>query len=876
MDATSDLIHSIIRKSSSFAHNKLHRMASSTSSNSPTTEPNTDSGYRWQVPTRTGSKAQRRLHVLNSFTRRKEPFVALHDKFVKWYSCGPTVYDVAHLGHARSYITFDIIRRIMHEYFGYHIYYVMNITDIDDKIIKKARGNYLCDEFIQNQMAQVNTRLGREQLVNQVELALETYSNRRAQETDPAKLSMIANVINSSREAIASLRTTLMHSNNTTTAPSVADPSEPPLSPASVSSVKSALERLRDVIADEQDSKLAHTVNEHHIFKQLTARYEQEFHEDMLRLNVLQASAVPRVSEYIDEIGDYLHKLESNGYAYRSQGSVYFDTTKFDSKPQHHYAKLVREAYGHSQLSLDEAEGELSGGGANNQASQQQATSEKRSPNDFALWKKSKPGEPSWRTRDYEPGRPGWHIECSVMASHMLGEQFDIHTGGCDLKFPHHDNELAQAEAYYDTGKQWVNYFLHSGHLTISGCKMSKSLKNFITIRQALVDYSARQLRFAFLAHGWGETLDYSPNTMSTALSYERTFKEFFLNVGDTLRRRVAKLALSSSTSPVALPPSPVKQQANQSQQQPMCDFFRKWTRDDHELHAKFADAVDKVDEALCDNFDTRSALNAMSALVKECNKRHAQADSQLLRDVAGYMHRILAVFGAPFDEINIDKLASLDTLVSAHTRQALASSSTSSAAKSSSASGSGAGDDTVILKHVDVLAQFRAHVRHAAKQALTSGSDRAQTACKQMLALCDELRDSKLPNLGVRLEDKDEDNKDSSAIGDSYVVKLVDPETLARERAIAQRHEQERQLKQEAQRLEKLKLQQQRDEKAKIKPSEMFLHQTDKYSKFDDTGVPTHDTVGKELSKSALKKLQKLHAEQQARYDKYIASLQN
>ena len=156
-------------------------------------------------------------------------------------------------------------------------------------------------------------------------------------------------------------------------------------------------------------------------------------------------------------------------YAYESNRSVYFDVKQFDSSPCHHYAKLVPEAFGDANA-LAEGEGDLSADG-----------SEKRSPNDFALWKASKPGEPAWPS-PWGEGRPGWHIECSVMASAILGASMDIHSGGYDLKFPHHDNELAQAEAYYDNDV-WIRYFLHWGHLTIAGCKMSKSLKNFITIQ---------------------------------------------------------------------------------------------------------------------------------------------------------------------------------------------------------------------------------------------------------------------------------------------------------------------------------------------------------------------------------------------------------
>merc|ERR1711860_142578 len=136
-------------------------------------------------------------------------------------------------------------------------------------------------------------------------------------------------------------------------------------------------------------------------------------------------------------------------------------------------------------------------------------------------------------------GRPGWHIECSAMASSILGESIDVHAGGYDLKFPHHDNELAQSEAYFGCN-QWIRYFLHSGQLTIAGCKMSKSLKNFITITEALERYSARQLRLTFLLHSWKDTLDYSESTMDLAKSYEKT-----LNVSFDSCLNTSKLAYS-------------------------------------------------------------------------------------------------------------------------------------------------------------------------------------------------------------------------------------------------------------------------------------------------------------------------------------------
>lgn len=723
------------------------------------------------------------MRILNSFTRKKELFMPNARKTIKWYSCGPTVYDVSHLGHARCYITFDILRRILSNYFGYQVIYVMNITDIDDKIIKRARSNHLCDKFIESTLASDDNN--KQTLIVQLKQMITDYQARRADEKDPAKLEMIANIIKASNQGLEQIET----SQNRLT--------------------KDNLEQLRDVISDDQDIKFAHTVSDHGIFKSLTLRFEQEYHEDMQKLGVLPPSSLTRVSEFIDEVGAYLKKLEANGYAYRMGGSVYFDTDKFDADPKHSYAKLVREAFG-QKTSLDEGEGELS-------LAQQD---KKKSPNDFALWKKSKPGEPSWTTHDYEAGRPGWHIECSVMASNLLGENFDIHSGGCDLKFPHHDNEIAQAEAYYDSGKDWVNYFVHSGHLSISGCKMSKSLKNFITIRQALKDYTARQLRFAFLAHGWAETLDYSPNTMNTALSFEKSFNEFFLNVSDIFRRKFHKSQDPEGTTLRT------------------CEQFKKWTDEDKRLNQEFIDTVNKVDLALCDNFDTRTTLNILSSLVKECNKR-PEIDLTLLRDIAGYIENILDIFGTGFSDFR-NKMSAM--------------------VNPQSGSSKDNANDEAVIKYVEALAQFRADIRKISR---TKQEDKGDSI-KQILALCDSLRDQTLPNLGVRLEDKEID-------GNPFVVKLVDPETLARERALAEKMEHEKKLKEESARLEKLRLQQEREAKMKIPPNKLFIEQTDKYSKFDEKGIPTHDNEGKEITKSALKKLQKLYNDQETKYNKYL-----
>jgi len=206
-------------------------------------------------------------------------------------------------------------------------------------------------------------------------------------------------------------------------------------------------------------------------------------------------------------VQEYIEKLEAIGCAYCSSGSVYFDIDGF-TKKGFAYRKLVPAACC-SAADMEEGEGSLAA-----------TDGEKRNPNDFALWKKSKPGEPAWESK-WGMGRPGWHIECSVMACHVMKEYLDIHAGGEDLKFPHHDNEIAQSEAYLDR-QQWCNYFWHAGHLHIQGLKMSKSLKNFITIRQAMEMHTARQMRILFLMQQWDKGMNYSDAAMGSAKAEER------------------------------------------------------------------------------------------------------------------------------------------------------------------------------------------------------------------------------------------------------------------------------------------------------------------------------------------------------------------
>lgn len=207
--------------------------------------------------------------------------------------------------------------------------------------------------------------------------------------------------------------------------------------------VSDLLNGSRDIVSELLDKQKGDTVTDPAIFRSLAAYWEKSFFDDMNRLHVENPVTLTRVSEYVPEITTFVEKIIENGYAYAAEdGSVYFDTRRFDGATTanegpsdwcHTYAKLQPWSKGNQDL-LNDGEGSLSVTGRT-----------KKSPSDFALWKASKPGEPSWPSK-WGMGRPGWHIECSVMASDVLGKTMDIHSGGVDLAFPHHDNEIAQSE----------------------------------------------------------------------------------------------------------------------------------------------------------------------------------------------------------------------------------------------------------------------------------------------------------------------------------------------------------------------------------------------------------------------------------------------
>jgi len=334
------------------------------------------------------------LTVYNTLTRRQEPFETIEPELVKMYCCGVTVYDYCHLGHARSYIVWDTIRRYL-QWRGYHVLYIQNFTDIDDKILNRAK---------------------------------------------------------------------------------------------------------------EQGTTMEAVAN----------RFIDAYFEDIRRLNVMDADEYPRVTENIPAIEGLIKALESKSYAYAVGSDVYYRVERFP-------------AYG--KLSGRELE-QMRSGASGRVNPEDPEEKKKEHPFDFALWKAAKPGEPAWES-PWGKGRPGWHIECSAMVRDRLGETIDIHAGGADLIFPHHENEIAQSEAA--TGQPLARYWLHNGMVKVDGEKMSKSLGNFITIRELLdqgVDPMA--VRLFVLTAQYRKPIDFTEEAIAAATNGWNTLKEALL-FGHTL-----------------------------------------------------------------------------------------------------------------------------------------------------------------------------------------------------------------------------------------------------------------------------------------------------------------------------------------------------
>mgnify|MGYP000140525975 FL=1 len=253
------------------------------------------------------------------------------------------------------------------------------------------------------------------------------------------------------------------------------------------------------------DDKMIKRANEENTtVKEVGDKYIKEYYEDADNLNIERATVNPRATEYITQIIDFVKGLVDKGFAYEVDGDVYFSTKKFGD-----YGKLsgqnIEDLQSGARISIDER---------------------KKDPMDFAIWKAQKPGEPAWKS-PWGMGRPGWHIECSCMAKNILGDTIDIHAGGSDLAFPHHENEIAQSEAL--TGKTFANYWLHSAFVNVNNQKMSKSLNNFLTARAALEKFDADVIRFLMLSAHYRQQLNFSEELLLSAkASVERIYNTIY------------------------------------------------------------------------------------------------------------------------------------------------------------------------------------------------------------------------------------------------------------------------------------------------------------------------------------------------------------
>ena len=710
----------------------------------------------------------------------------MKDRHVKWYTCGPTVYDSSHVGHARTYLSFDIMRRIMSDYFHYNVLYQINTTDIDDKIILRARQNELLRQLEVDSSVDYNAL---------IKLANEALEEAKAK-SDEKKLKIEADLNKSKSNNDSRARTEqeglleqhLVKRKNL-------DNDEANILKACESSSddKDARSNLlaagKSVIAEKLDREKGHLITDHSVFNAHARKYEREFMEDMEALGIREPDVLTRVTEYVPQIIQFVEKIIDKGLAYKSNGSVYLSLDAFQAAG-HNYRKLNPAGPGGAATTaaeMAEGEGALGGGGG---------SSEKRNPNDFALWKASKAGEPAWES-PFGPGRPGWHIECSVVAGDILGERIDIHSGGEDLKFPHHDNELAQSEACFGCN-QWVNYFTHTGHLHIAGLKMSKSLKNFVTIRQALEHNTARQLRIMFLLQGWDQPMNYSDQTIDDARSKETTFKNFFREVEALVRN----------------------------------DYLNEevgWRMDDadHKLAEAYLAARQTVHESLLDNFNTKDAMVALLKIINEANAYlrtpNIKPSTLTLRAIATYVSQILKVFG----------------VVSGADDFGFGSGGDGKDGKGDLAAG-GSGSES----YIGAMVNFRETVRNAALEAAKGGD--AKTAIQSILQICDRLRDEVLPTLGVRLEDRPT----------GTMWNLEDPEVMLKEMADKADKEKEiqtgkleKQLVARTKELEKVK-------SSMVKPEDLF--RTDEFKEWDEAGVPLTMANGDPVSGGQVKKKKK------------------
>ncbi len=325
-------------------------------------------------------------------------------------------------------------------------------------------------------------------------------------------------------------------------------------------------------------------------------KYIEAYQEDMKRLGVGRADVEPKATEHIKEMIDVVSGLIKKGQAYALEGDVYFSVSSFKD-----YGKL-------SKRNIDDLKA----------GARVEVDERKTDPLDFALWKASKPGEPAWDS-PWGPGRPGWHIECSAMGFKHLGETFDIHAGGKDLIFPHHENEIAQSEAY--SGKKFVNYWIHNGFVNINEEKMSKSLGNFFTIRDILDQYDPEVVRMFLLSTHYRSPIDFSDANLKDARA---GLDRFY-----TMKEAINKI-LEGKTAPTSKPEELIE-------------------TTDRPLYQKIMDLSKTFEEAMDDDFNTAFAIGLIFDVVRDTNKFLAEADKKNEKAVFS----ILSAAAGSFEDVS-------------------------------------------------------------------------------------------------------------------------------------------------------------------------------------------------------------------------------
>ena len=391
------------------------------------------------------------MQIFNSLTRKKEEFKPIHEGKVGIYACGPTVYNYFHIGNARPFITFDVLRRQL-EREGYQVTFVQNFTDIDDKMIRRAN-----------------------------------------------------------EEGIT--------------------------------------------------------------VKELADRFIAEYYKDAGALGIRPATVHPKATEHIAEIITLISRLIENGHAYATpSGDVYYRVSAFPG-----YGKLSGQNIEDREIGASE---------------RLNVETDKEAPEDFALWKAQKPGEPAWDS-PWGKGRPGWHIECSVMNYYNLGETIDIHGGGRDLLFPHHENEIAQSEGA--TGKKYVNYWMHNGFINVDNQKMSKSLNNFFTVRDIAKEYDLEAVRLFMLSAHYRSPINFSRDQIEAA---------------------------NASLNRLYTARNSLKFQIENGEDRPL-------NADEEAFVGRLKTYEKRFDEAMDDDMNTADALGVIFELVKDANVTIQQSASR-------------------------------------------------------------------------------------------------------------------------------------------------------------------------------------------------------------------------------------------------------